>query len=252
MKVSDGSVSPAWQILVGSGGSPFDPRQGTPGLVPTDRYYGWANVKVLRNGRVQIDMFGFDSNTADYGQTQLVQRIVLAHRSASRKCRGRHLCSVALCLMLRRSSSGSGTAQGSPESSCLRRRVASTLCCEQLRECLRLEGLQHEQSVYRVKIVGACPHDLTTCFETVLDDFLCSLVFPVGRTRPHLHVSQNDMSLSDLVRHENAFCQYLSFHRAVHRCCYAAILALSCWRRHGHSHAYMRSLARAFLEGEQT
>ena len=79
VKVSDGSVSPSWQILVGSGGSPFDPKQGTPGLVPTDRYYGWANVKVLRNGKVQIDMFGFDGNTADYGQTQLVQRIVLAH-----------------------------------------------------------------------------------------------------------------------------------------------------------------------------
>jgi hypothetical protein len=79
VKLADGSVSPAWQILVGSGGSPFDPAQGTPGLVPTDRYYGWANVKVLRSGKVQIDLFGFDGNTADYGPTQLVQQIVLQH-----------------------------------------------------------------------------------------------------------------------------------------------------------------------------
>jgi hypothetical protein len=79
VKLSDKSVSSAWQVLVGSGGSPFDPKQGTPGLIPTDRYYAWANVRVFQSGKVQIDGYGFDGNTPNYGPTQLLKSVTLAH-----------------------------------------------------------------------------------------------------------------------------------------------------------------------------
>ena len=58
----------AWQVLVGSGGSPFDatlegrcPDCRTPKLnEPTDRYYAWARVLVHRSGRVSLEIWGFD------------------------------------------------------------------------------------------------------------------------------------------------------------------------------------------------
>lgn len=67
----------AWQILVGSGGSPFEadnPAQA--GLLPSDRMYAYATVQVRRSGKVEIDAFGFD---AAYGPTKRLARITLAH-----------------------------------------------------------------------------------------------------------------------------------------------------------------------------
>ncbi|MDR0269291.1 S-layer homology domain-containing protein [Paenibacillus sp.] len=57
----------AYQVIVGSGGSPFDAKNANHAAV--DRMYTWANVTVYASGRVHIDNFGFDEN---FGQTQLI------------------------------------------------------------------------------------------------------------------------------------------------------------------------------------
>jgi hypothetical protein len=70
---ANGSVSSAWQVLVGSGGSPFD----LAGPIPagsTDRTYAFANVKVYQSGKVQIDAYGFSDT---YGATKLLQSVTL-------------------------------------------------------------------------------------------------------------------------------------------------------------------------------
>jgi hypothetical protein len=67
----------AWQVMVGSGGSPFAARQGEETLNPsTDRTYAWATVKVRRSGRVEIAAYGFSDT---YGPTHLLRRVTLAH-----------------------------------------------------------------------------------------------------------------------------------------------------------------------------
>ena len=66
----------AWQILVGSGGSPFDAKlsdANASSYLPTDRLYAWATVKIHQSGTVNIDVYGF--NTA-YGPTLLLKSIV--------------------------------------------------------------------------------------------------------------------------------------------------------------------------------
>jgi hypothetical protein len=72
---TDGSISSAWQVLVGSGGSPFDMKTPVAGMQPYDRYYAWANVKVFGSGKVQIDAYGFSDA---YGPTKLLQSVTLA------------------------------------------------------------------------------------------------------------------------------------------------------------------------------
>jgi hypothetical protein len=62
----------AYQVLVGSGGSPFEVT--TPTNNPTDRMYAWATVKVYKNGKVQVNCYGFDEN---YGKTKLIKSIEL-------------------------------------------------------------------------------------------------------------------------------------------------------------------------------
>jgi hypothetical protein len=62
----------AYQVLVGSGGSPFE--VATPTNNPTDRMYAWATVKVYKNGKVQVNCYGFDEN---YGKTKLIKSIEL-------------------------------------------------------------------------------------------------------------------------------------------------------------------------------
>jgi hypothetical protein len=62
----------AYQVLVGSGGSPFEVT--TPTNNPTDRMYAWATVKVFKNGKVQVNCYGFDEN---YGKTKLIKSIDL-------------------------------------------------------------------------------------------------------------------------------------------------------------------------------
>lgn len=66
----------AWQVLVGSGGSPFDVAVVDAKNAPTDRTYAYANVRVFQSGKVQIDAYGFSDT---YGPTQLIKSIVLAH-----------------------------------------------------------------------------------------------------------------------------------------------------------------------------
>jgi len=51
----------AWQVLVGSGGSPFAAK---PGFAehPTDRFYAWAEVAVHADGAAEVVVHGFDAN----------------------------------------------------------------------------------------------------------------------------------------------------------------------------------------------
>jgi len=66
----------AWQVIVGSGGSPFDAKQGEVTVNPaTDRTYAWATVRVRRSGKVDITAYGFSDS---YGPTQVLQRVRLA------------------------------------------------------------------------------------------------------------------------------------------------------------------------------
>ena len=64
----------AWQILVGSGGSPFEalPTDATVG--PLDRYYAWATIHVFKNGKVKLYAYGFDEK---FGPTKLLRVIDL-------------------------------------------------------------------------------------------------------------------------------------------------------------------------------
>jgi hypothetical protein len=67
----------AYQVLVGSGGSAFDNAAALAAGQPvTDRYYAWANVKILQSGKVSIEAYGFSDT---YGPTQLLNVINLAH-----------------------------------------------------------------------------------------------------------------------------------------------------------------------------
>ena len=58
----------AWQLLVGSGGSPFEARAGESAK-PEDRYYAWADVAVYSTGRVHLRIYGFDEF---FGETRVV------------------------------------------------------------------------------------------------------------------------------------------------------------------------------------
>ncbi|GJI90857.1 metallophosphoesterase family protein [Duganella hordei] len=61
----------AWQVIVGSGGSPFTAKPGASAN-PQDRMYAWAQVKVRASGRVHIDIYGFDDH---YGKTQRLKTV---------------------------------------------------------------------------------------------------------------------------------------------------------------------------------
>jgi hypothetical protein len=60
-----GSGGKAWQVMVGSGGSPFTAKPGDTAN-PQDRMYAWAMVRVHASGKVRIDVYGFDDR---YGKT---------------------------------------------------------------------------------------------------------------------------------------------------------------------------------------
>jgi len=67
----------AWQVLVGTGGSPWDAKPGEKTLHPTsDRAYAWASVAVHRSGKVDITAYGFSDT---FGATRVIQRLHLAH-----------------------------------------------------------------------------------------------------------------------------------------------------------------------------
>jgi len=59
----------AWQVIVGSGGSPFAAKPGQSSN-PFDRFYAWADVKVYADNRVQIQVLGFDEH---FGPTQVLK-----------------------------------------------------------------------------------------------------------------------------------------------------------------------------------
>jgi hypothetical protein len=70
-----GQGGKAWQILVGSGGSPFDASPTDVTINPqTDRAYAWATVKVYRNGKVKITAYGFDDQ---FGPTRTLRSVTL-------------------------------------------------------------------------------------------------------------------------------------------------------------------------------
>ena len=74
-----GSKAAAYQVIVGSGGSPFDDKlSGTcpsctePALTnPYDRFYAWALVQVHKSGNVSLNLYGFSD---DFGPTQKLRK----------------------------------------------------------------------------------------------------------------------------------------------------------------------------------
>jgi hypothetical protein len=65
----------AWQVIVGSGGSPFEALPTDTTLNPaTDRDYAWATVWVFGNGKVRITVFGFNDR---FGPTTVLNSIIL-------------------------------------------------------------------------------------------------------------------------------------------------------------------------------
>ncbi len=76
MPAPNGSGRPAsWQVIVGSGGSPFDPKVTASGLAPTDRDYAYAVVNVYQSGRAIVSVYGF---TSAYGPTKLIAQQTLS------------------------------------------------------------------------------------------------------------------------------------------------------------------------------
>lgn len=65
----------AWQVLVGSGGSPFEAAPSDVTAAPaTDRDYAWATVDVYETGAVRITAYGFSDS---FGPTQVLRTVVL-------------------------------------------------------------------------------------------------------------------------------------------------------------------------------
>jgi hypothetical protein len=66
----------AWQILVGSGGSPFEAVPTDTTISPrTDRDYAWATVNIYQSGNVRITAYGFDDH---FGPTRVIQSLTLS------------------------------------------------------------------------------------------------------------------------------------------------------------------------------
>ncbi|WP_077033776.1 metallophosphoesterase [Pelomonas sp. KK5] len=68
-------LPPSWQVIVGAGGSPFDPKASASGLAPTDRDYVYAVVNILQSGNVVLNVYGF---TSAYGPTKLIGQATIA------------------------------------------------------------------------------------------------------------------------------------------------------------------------------
>jgi hypothetical protein len=65
----------AWQVLVGSGGSPFEAAPTDLTVNPgADRAYAWATVSILQSGKVRITAFGFDDQ---FGPTKVLKSVTL-------------------------------------------------------------------------------------------------------------------------------------------------------------------------------
>ncbi len=73
----------AWQVLVGSGGSPFEAKPKIASANPaTDRAYAWATITVHRSGSVHITAYGFDDQ---YGPTRVIKSVTLPSTQAQMK-----------------------------------------------------------------------------------------------------------------------------------------------------------------------
>ena len=59
----------AWQVIVGSGGSPLTTKQ-SDSRNPADRMYAWVNVDVHHSGRINIAAHGFDES---FGLTRVIE-----------------------------------------------------------------------------------------------------------------------------------------------------------------------------------
>ncbi len=66
----------SWQVMVGSGGSPFDAAPTDDTLAITDRYYAWVKVDVRQSGKVNITGYGFNDQ---FGPIKKLQQIQLPH-----------------------------------------------------------------------------------------------------------------------------------------------------------------------------
>ncbi len=67
----------AYQVLVGSGGSPFDVAAGTTSAHPeTDRDYAWATVSIHQSGEVKVGVYGFSEA---FGPTAVLRKLALRH-----------------------------------------------------------------------------------------------------------------------------------------------------------------------------
>ncbi|KAB2655448.1 MAG: hypothetical protein DVB32_08745 [Verrucomicrobia bacterium] len=64
----------AWQIIAGSGGSPFEAKPGES-KNPNDRKYVWVLVNVFKSGRVTMQAHGFDDAG---GPTETIESLELA------------------------------------------------------------------------------------------------------------------------------------------------------------------------------
>jgi len=66
-----GAGGASWQVLVGSGGSPFEATPTDDTIHPdTDRDYAWATVQVYSKGTVRITAYGFDDQ---FGPTRRLE-----------------------------------------------------------------------------------------------------------------------------------------------------------------------------------
>ena len=60
----------SWQVMVGSGGSPFEALPGVATINPqTDRDYAWVSVNVHQSGKVTMTAYGFDDQ---FGTTKVL------------------------------------------------------------------------------------------------------------------------------------------------------------------------------------
>ncbi len=65
----------AYQVLVGSGGSPFEAAPTDVTINPlTDRNYAWATVAIHQSGKVDMTIYGFDDK---YGPTHVLQTVTM-------------------------------------------------------------------------------------------------------------------------------------------------------------------------------
>lgn len=64
----------SWQVMVGSGGSPFEAKLTDTTLSATDRDYAWATVRAFKSGKVKLTAYGFSDF---FGPTHVIQKVTI-------------------------------------------------------------------------------------------------------------------------------------------------------------------------------